>query len=72
MDVGMLRRVVYNGNGNGGSSSTVVCEQQKARVGQKSWAGTKGLLQVPGYDDEVVCEGESGLDGWKGLMGTVQ
>ena len=35
-------------------------------------AGTKGLLQVPGYDDEVVCEGESGLDGWKGLMGTVQ
>jgi hypothetical protein len=73
MDVGMLRRVVHNGNGNGnGGSSTVICEQQKARVGQKGWAGTKGLLQVPGYDDEVVCEGESGLDGWKGLMGTVQ
>lgn len=66
MDVGMLRRVVYNGNGNGGSSSTVVCEQQKARAEQKGWAavlGRKDYCRCPAMMTRWCAKGSQVLTG---------
>jgi hypothetical protein len=58
--------VVGNGNGNGNGSSSSV-RMTKGSRDRRPPERMRGLSQVAIIMTEVVCEGESGLDGWKGL-----